>query len=456
MLSSWIKDAIFYHIYPLGLCDAPLHNNFNLPIVNRLDSLQPWLNHIQGLGANAIYLGPVFQSTSHGYDTIDYYQVDRRLGNNDTLARFAEAVHQKGMHLVLDAVFNHVGREFWAFRDILENGENSAYRDWFYNLRFGERSPKGDPFQYESWQGHYSLVKLNLENFYVREHIFDAVGMWMDRFGIDGLRLDAADSIDLNFLKALHDFTKSRNPEFWLMGEVVHGDYRQWVNSNTLDSVTNYACYKGLYSSLNDANYFEIAHGLKQQFGENGVYRDLILYNFIDNHDVDRIASKLKDPAHLYPIYLMLFTMPGIPSIYYGSEWGIMGVKERWTDTPLRPALDLFEMEMAAPHPALTSGISKLAQIRQGSEALKVGSYHEIFVDHKQIVFLRGTQEEQVLIGLNSDSEEREVDIVLPGTAGLLIDKLNMGDVFVIKDGQVKMPLPPRWGRILKIENEKN
>jgi glycosidase len=255
MSAEWINQAIFYHIYPLGLCGAPEVNHLSEPVVHRLDTLHPWLDHIQSIGANAIYLGPVFQSMSHGYDTVDYYQVDRRLGDHQTLQRFSEALHRRGMHLVLDGVFNHVGRDFWAFRDVIEHGPNSAYKAWFHNLRFGEQSPKGDPFTYDGWHGHYSLVKLNLSNPDVRVHLFDAISMWRSEFGIDGLRLDAADSIDFDFLKALREFTDKIHPGFWLMGEVVHGDYRQWANPRTLHTVTNYEAYKGLYSSLNDGNY---------------------------------------------------------------------------------------------------------------------------------------------------------------------------------------------------------
>ena len=452
MNSGWIKDAIFYHIYPLGLCGAPRSNDLNLPVMTRLDSLSPWLDHIQALGANAIYLGPVFQSTSHGYDTMDYYQVDRRLGNNDTLVRFADEVHRRGMRLVLDAVFNHVGRDFCAFRDVLEKKESSPYRDWFYNLRFGEQSPKGDPFQYESWQGHFSLVKLNLQHPHVRAHIFDAVGMWMDKFGIDGLRLDAADCIEMDFLQALHEFVKSRKPEFWLMGEVVHGDYRQWVNSNTLDSVTNYAAYKGLYSSLNDGNYFEIAYGLNQQFGEQGQYRDLLLYNFVDNHDVDRVASKLRKPAHLFPLYILLFTMPGLPSIYYGSEWGITGIKEKWSDDQLRPTLDISKLKNDSPKPDLAAAISRLSQIRDNSRALKSGKYREIFLDHQQMVFLREVEGEKVLVALNSSEEEKNINFHVPFASGYLMDQLNPGDSYVIRGGSVSLPLQSNWGRILHLK----
>lgn len=449
MASQWANDAFFYHIYPLGLCGAPERNEINALPVSRLDLLHPWLDHIQALGATAIYLGPVFQSSSHGYDTMDYYQVDRRLGDNLTLVRLSDALHDRGIRLVLDAVFNHVGREFWAFKDVLKNGEESAYCDWFHNLRFGETNPKGDPFKYEGWQGHYNLVKLNLSNPDVRGHLLDAVGMWMEAFKIDGLRLDAADCVDLDFLQALNAFTKSRNPEFWLMGEVVHGDYRQWVNPSTLDSVTNYECYKGLYSSLNEANYFEIAYSLNRQFGKDGLYREDHLYNFVDNHDVDRVASILKGSAHLYPLYILLFTMPGIPSVYYGSEWGIEGIKEDYSDKTLRPTLLLDQMNGNGKERDLPNVIQRLAKLREGSSALRNGSYRELLVEHQQFAFLRQDEHGAVIVALNSDAAPVKVALSVPWESGILADFLNPGEEFTIDDGVVQCEMPPNWGRVL-------
>ncbi|MFY0574859.1 alpha-amylase family glycosyl hydrolase [Cystobacter fuscus] len=274
---------------------------------------------------NALYLGPVFESSSHGYDTADYSKVDRRLGTNADLSRLVAAMRAAGIRVILDGVFHHVGRDFWAFRDVQVHGERSRYRDWFSGLQFGKRSPYGDAFSYDGWSGHYNLVKLNLQNAEVRAHLFGVVEQWISEFGIEGLRLDVAEVMDVSFLRDLAAFCRRLRPDFWLLGEAIHGDYRRLGNPETLDSVTNYECYKGLYSSLNDRNYFEIAYSLQRQFGENGIYRDLLLYNFVDNHDVNRIASTLKDPAHLLPLHLMLFTIPGVPSIYYGSEWGQEG-----------------------------------------------------------------------------------------------------------------------------------
>lgn len=248
-MDHWTDEAIFYHIYPLGLCGAPPRNDFTSPPTPRLEQLYPWLEHIQSLGANALYLGPLFESTTHGYDTADYFHLDRRLGTDETLRRFSAALHARGLRLVLDGVFNHVGRDFWAFRDVQANHARSPYRDWFSNLCFDGRSPFNDPFQYEGWNGHYELVKLNLHHPAVKEHLFLAVETWIGEFNIDGLRLDAADCLDFTFMQELSAFCRRLRPDFWLMGEVIHGDYRRWANPVTLDTVTNYECYKGLYSS---------------------------------------------------------------------------------------------------------------------------------------------------------------------------------------------------------------
>lgn len=453
MSPSWVQNAFFYHVYPLGLLDAPERNELNHPVNQRMPGLNPWLDHIQSLGANAIYLGPVFQSTSHGYDTVDYYQVDRRLGRNEDLTWFAENVHARGMHLVLDAVFNHVGREFWAFQDLLANGENSPYRDWFHKIRFNERSPQGDPFNYEGWHGHASLVKLNLSHPDVREHLFSAVEMWGSAFGIDGLRLDAADCIDLDFLRDLRRFTDGLFEEFWLMGEVVHGDYRQWANPDTLHSVTNYECYKGLYSSLLEGNYFEVAYSLNRQFGEEGLYRRIDLYNFVDNHDVDRVASKLSDTALLYPLYLLLFTIPGIPSIYYGSEWGIEGVKSYGTDAPLRPALKLDHISVHPPEPDLEKFIAKLAAIRTRSKALKYGTFCPVEISHQQFAFLREFEGQQNLVVLNSAHESVDFELEANWGDQEVNDLLEPGFTSRIQNGKLVIRVPPTWGRIFQIKS---
>jgi cyclomaltodextrinase len=450
-MSHWSESAIFYHIYPLGLCGAPQRNDFSSPPVDRLSVLHSWLSHIKGLGANTIYLGPLFESSSHGYDTADYCRVDRRLGTNETLSSVCAAAHGAGIRIILDGVFNHVGREFWAFKDVLANGERSRFVSWFHSLTFGKKSPYGDPFSYEGWNGHSSLVKLNLANPEVREHIFSAVASWVREFGIDGLRLDAADVMDLDFLRALAAHSRRLRQDFWLLGEVVHGDYRKWANPQTLDSVTNYESYKGLYSSHVDRNYFEIAWSLDRQFGSTGLYRELPLYAFADNHDVNRVASMLKDPRHLYTLYCLLFTMPGVPSIYYGSEWGITGKKDG-SDWPLRPQLDLAAMGSGAPHAELAQAIRSFAEIRQSCEPLRRGDYVQLSVSHEQLAFARRHAGLTVVVVVNASGEAASVPLSIPGISeGRLVDVLNPGVEFPVTGGKAKIdPVPPCWARILE------
>ena len=453
MQNHWSYDSVFYHIYPLGMCGAPARNDFHSPTENRLEQIAAWIPHLRDLQVNAIYLGPVFESTAHGYDTADYYHVDRRLGSDQTLVVLARQLHQNGIRLVLDGVFNHVGRDFWAFRDVLQNGQNSAYCGWFQGLNFSAHSSYGDPFTYDNWNGHYDLVKLNLHNPHVRQHLLEAVRYWIEEFDIDGLRLDVADCLDLGFQKELASFTRQIRPDFWLMGEVVHGDYRRWANLETLHSVTNYECYKGLYSSLVDKNYFEIAYALNRQFGEGGLYRSLPLYNFVDNHDVNRVASQLTNPAHLFPLYCLLFGMPGIPSIYYGSEWGLGGARSPGDDSPLRPFLDLEHIRLNAPQPNLPAVIQKLAQIRLASPALRHGDYRQLYVNHEQLAFSRRAGDDFVVIMLNAAAAPISLEIPVSLADGSkLVDVLNGQETFFAAGGRLRVDaVHPHWARILQL-----
>ncbi|WP_129672442.1 alpha-amylase family glycosyl hydrolase [Candidatus Chloroploca sp. Khr17] len=448
-MTHWSYDAIFYHIYPLGLCGAPHTNPFDGSVAPRLRELHAWIEPMRTLGVNALYLGPLFESTSHGYDTADYYTLDRRLGTNATLTEVADELHRNGIRLILDGVFHHVGRDFWAFRDLLVNQQASAYRDWFEGIDFSQRSPYGDPFSYASWDGHFNLVKLNLRNAEVRAHLFGAVQSWIEQFDLDGLRLDVAERLDLEFLRELRQVCKARKPDFWLMGEQIHGDYRRIANPEMLDATTNYEVYKGLYSSHNDRNYFEIAHSLTRQYGSEGVYRGLPLYNFVDNHDVARVASILHERAHLAPIYALLFTIPGVPAIYYGSEWGYGGVKNA-DDWSLRPQLRLPEARGQAPYPQLADTLALLADRRQRLPALRYGDYTQVHVAAEQLAFVRCYHEQIALVAVNAAASP--VELVLPidlpnGTP--LLDWFNQGSELIVNQGRVTLHVPARWASLV-------
>jgi len=391
----WAEESVFYQIYPLGFCGAPYENDGELQ--PRILKVIDWIDHIKKLGANAIYFSPVFESDTHGYNTRDYQLIDRRLGSNEDFARVCKELHKEGIRVVLDGVFNHAGRGFFAFQDVLKNRENSRYVSWFSRIDFGGNSAYNDGLWYEGWEGNYDLVKLNLRNEEVIQYLFDSVKKWVEEFEIDGLRLDVAYCLDHDFVRRLRGFCDSIKEDFFLVGEMLHGDYNQMVNEGMLHSCTNYECYKGLHSSFNSMNMFEINHSLLRQFGPENwtLYKGKHLLCFVDNHDVSRISSILKNGAHLPLIYGMLFGMPGIPCIYYGSEWGAKGDKSQG-DPSLRLSYDRPEWN------DLTGQIARMAQIKKESKALNYGNFRSVLLTNEQCIFERKAEGERVLIAINA------------------------------------------------------
>lgn len=409
---NWVQNALFYHIYPLGLCGAPYENQGGEP-VPRLRCLHDWIPHLKRLHINAVYFSPLWESGTHGYDTIDYTTLDRRLGTNEDLEQLCRALHENGIRIVLDGVFNHVGRGFFAFRDLLEHREQSQYRDWFCNVNFGGSNRFGDPFWYESWHGCEELVKLNLRNEAVASYLERAILEWIDRYDIDGIRFDAADCIDLDFFRRIRNTVKSRKPDCWLMGELIHGDYNRWVNEQMLDSSTNYECWKGIWSSHNDKNYFEIDYGINRQSGAYGIYKNVLLYNFADNHDVARLATQLKEPKHLPLAYALLYAMPGIPSLYYGSEFGLQAEKRKDTDWNLRPALDIHTLTQTPSE--LCEYLCRLGALYEVYPALHTGGYTTVQVRNKQLVFRRGEGDSALYCVLNLDAAAETLPLPIAG-----------------------------------------
>jgi cyclomaltodextrinase len=450
-MPHWATQSVFYHIYPLGCCGAPPQNDFQSAPQGRLERLYGWMDYWEHLGANALYVGPLFEASTHGYDTADYFTVDRRLGTNETLSQWIQALHQRRMRVILDAVFNHVGRDFWAFKDVQRRGPDSPFCGWFQDLTFGRSNPCGDPFTYATWRGYHHLVKLNVRHPGVKSHLFEAAASWIREFNIDGLRLDTADCIDMGFLRELAAWCRRIRSDFWLLGEVIHGNYCQWVHPGGLDSVTNYEAYKGLFSSHNDRNYFEIAYSLDRQFGPRGLYSNLHLYAFTDNHDVNRLASVLKNPRHLYPAYCLLFTMPGVPSIYYGSEFGLQGRKLPHSDSPLRPEVDLPTLFRNSPQPHLQAVIQKLAWIRRRSPALMNGDYRKLWVRPEELAFQRRSPGEIITVMVNASEKPATMRLSLPELSGsYLEDLLNPGKQFRVENGVFTTEVDPCWARILR------
>ena len=394
----WAYNSVFYQIYPIGFCGAPYANDGIC--VSRILKIGEWADYLKELGVDAILLNPIFDSDNHGYDTRDFRTIDCRLGTNKDFADVCRTLHEHGIRIVLDGVFNHVGRGFWAFRDVQEKKWDSPYKDWFH-ISFDGNSCYDDGFWYEGWEGHYELVKLNLQNSTVTDYLLDCVRGWIEEFDIDGLRLDVAYSLDHNFMRSLRHFTTELKPDFALIGEVLFGDDNLIVNDEMLHSCTNYECYKGIYSSFNSMNMFEIAHSLHRQYGSDPwcIYRGKHLMNFVDNHDVTRLASILTNKEHICPAYGLLMGMPGIPCLYYGSEWGEEGTKAPDNDYALRPCFD-------APKPnELTEFIEKLIAIRQSSDGLCNGGYRNVVLTNHQLIFERASEKERILVAINASGD---------------------------------------------------
>lgn len=443
-MSHWIEKANIYHIYPLGFCGCERFRSeaAELP-KGRILKVLEWIPHLKKMNFNAVYFGPVFESFEHGYDTADYYKIDKRLGTNDEFKTVCEELHKNGIRVILDGVFNHVGRDFFAFKDLQEKGQGSQYKDWFAGVNFGGRSPYGDNFSYEGWSGHFNLVKLNLYNGDVVNYLFGAIKMWIEEWGIDGIRFDAADCLTDDFIRRVHGFTRSLRPDFWLMGEIIHGQYNRWANGEMFDCVTNYQCYKGIYSSHNDRNYFEIAHSIEYQTGQ---YGNIYMYNFLDNHDVARLMSVLRNPDHAECCYTMMYGMYGVPSVYYGSEFGIRGEKGRGeeADAALRPCLELDDIPDR--NDVLMQHIAELGAIRLSIPAIQSGSYAKIELKNQTFLFKRELNGEIAYFALNISDGDYTFKFGTPYAK--LADRLS-GRQFTVNNGNAEVTVPKNKSMVL-------
>jgi glycosidase len=332
-MPTWPDHSLWWHLYPLGFLGAertaPPPDE---PVRHRLDQLTDWLGYVVELGCNGMLLGPVFASETHGYDTVDHFRIDPRLGTEEDLVRFVRAAKERGVRVVLDGVFNHVGRSFPAFADAVARGPETPSYGWF--KRTGDQAGSADSFQ--TFEGHHRLVELDHGNPDVADYVAGVLDYWLER-GIDGWRLDAAYRIPAEFWRRVLPRVRERHPEAWFTGEVIHGDYVDYVADSGLDTVTQYELWKAIWSSLNDRNMFELLWALKRH---NSMLESFAPQTFVGNHDVTRLASRLTDPRHLVHALVILLTVGGIPSVYAGDERAMRGVKEdrEGGDDAVRPA----------------------------------------------------------------------------------------------------------------------
>lgn len=320
---DWVRHVIWWHVYPLGFVGAEKTATTDPAAAHRLLDLVPWLDYALELGASGLALGPVFASETHGYDTTDYFRIDPRLGTSEDFDTLVAEARRRGLRILLDGVFNHTGRSFAPFQDVLADGPGAATAPWFL-LDWPDGAGAGTEPGYRDFEGHHHLVALNHDEPAVVDFVAGVMEYWLGRGG-DGWRLDAAYAVPARFWAEVTTRVRSSYPEAWFVGEYIHGDYGSEIRAGGLDSATQYELWKAVWSSLNDANLFELAAALERHNALLGSFAPL---TFIGNHDVTRIASKLIDPALLPHAVVVLLTVGGTPSIYYGDEQGYRGIKE--------------------------------------------------------------------------------------------------------------------------------
>lgn len=425
----WFDESVFYQIYPLGFCGAERENDFG-ETRDRLGKIAAEIDRLKELGVGAVLFNPLFESERHGYDTVDFYKVDRRLGTNEAFKELVAAFHAAGIRVVLDGVFNHVGRAFPPFREVLEKREGTDYRFWF-NINFYGNSRYNDGLDYENWEGHPELVKLRLENADLQNYLMDAVRFWIREFDIDGLRLDVSYLLPPWFMEMLRRTVNAEKSEFFLVGEVIHNNnFQQNVCAERLDSITNYEGFRSMLSAFNSHNLFEIEHSMSRLFADTpwALFKGKHLLNFADNHDVERAATALKDGRDLFDLYTLLFTMPGIPCVYYGSEFAIEGDKSD-LDYKLRPCIDQIDKTA---RPDLVAHIRKLAAIRRSCPALSYGTYAKATCMNTNFSFVRAFEGEKIVVAVNIGDGDCTIRVEEAEGVDLLSGQVrNLNDIYL-------------------------
>jgi glycosidase len=328
-VTSWADHAILWQVYPLGFTGAERAAlPASEPVRHRLRHLEAWLDYAVELGCHGLLLGPVFAAQTHGYDTVDHFRIDARLGDEGDFDALVSAADQRGLRLILDGVFNHVGRGFPAFKAAVAGGPGTPAARWF------RRAPDGA--DYAVFEGHGQLVELDHDEPAVLSYVIEVMTHWLGR-GAGGWRLDAAYAVPPSFWAKAVPAVREAFPGAWFLGEMIHGDYAAYAAEAGLDSITQYEVWKAVWSSLNDRNFYELDHAL----GRHNEFMDgELAQTFVGNHDVSRLATVLNDDRHFSHALAVLFCIGGVPSVYYGDEQGFRGRKEHREggDDEIRPA----------------------------------------------------------------------------------------------------------------------
>ncbi|HXA11138.1 MAG TPA: alpha-amylase family protein [Mycobacterium sp.] len=401
-MSAWVEHAIWWQVYPLGFVGAFPADQPPGSGEHRLRQLVDWLDHAIALGASGIALGPIFASRTHGYDTTDHYRIDPRLGDDADFDYLVAEARRRGLRVLLDGVFNHVGTDFPRYRDA---PNNDASARWF----------RGRPGHFHTFEGHSELITLNHDNPEVIDYTVDVMAHWLRR-GVDGWRLDAAYAVPQQFWASTLPRVREAHPDAWFVGELIHGDYAAVVEAARFDSATQYELWKAIWSGLNDANFFELDWALQRH---NTFLASFAPLTFIGNHDVTRIASGLENSSHLAHALVILLTVGGVPSVYAGDEFGFRGVKEEryGGDDAVRPEfgsppaqLDAFSAEVWELHQYLVGLRRRHAWLHSASTtALRLANGHYVYETR--------SGDNALLVALNIDDEPLELALSELGAA---------------------------------------
>jgi cyclomaltodextrinase / maltogenic alpha-amylase / neopullulanase len=431
MSPPWVRHALFWHVYPLGFLGAEARSAEVPGVRHRLGALEPWLDHAVSLGASGLLLGPVFSSGTHGYDTTDHFAVDPRLGDEDDLVALFGAAHARGLRVVLDGVFNHVGADFAVYRRALAGGPSSAEASWF-RLRWPDPSAPdgGGAPTHDAFEGHDALIALDHDSAAVAEHVAQVMVHWLDR-GADGWRLDAAYAVPPAFWAPVLARVRERHPDAYVVGETIHGDYARIVAESGMDAVTQYELWKAIWSSLNDGNFHELAHALSRH---DEFVRAFVPLTFVGNHDVTRIASRLDDERHLDHALVVLFTVAGTPCVYAGDDHGFRGVKEEREggDDAVRPPFPAGPDELSPLGLDVFHRHQELIAVRRRHPWLHDARVEVLDVGNSLIVFRCRSGDDGLVVLLSVDDAERSwglpADVPGAGPATLLAGEASLAD----------------------------
>lgn len=432
-MTAWTEHVMWWHLYPLGFVGAPVRptaTDAAEPVVHRLERVEAWLDHVVELGLNGIQLGPIFASSTHGYDTIDHFRVDPRLGDERDFDRLVDQAHRRGIRVMLDGVFNHVGRAHPAFRALEADGPSAATADLF-RVRWGGWRP-GDAVDADVFEGHESLVAFDHGAPAVDDLVVSVMNHWLDR-GVDAWRLDAAYAVPPEFWARVLPRVRQNHPEAWFSGEVIHGDAAAIVRASTLDSITQYELWQGIWHGIADRNLFELTHALER---DNDLLSTFVPTTFVGNHDVTRIASAIG--VEFVPHALaILFMTAGVPSVYAGDEYAFTGDKEERLggDDAVRPAFPPHPPDPESLHAAAQAVLEAhraLIALRRRHPWVHRAHSDVVQVDNTSVVIRTATDASAVVTALNLGTDPVELPAagatsVAAGDAELRGDRVALG-----------------------------